>query len=182
MHWQERSQPPQPSVDVDEETIGAYVVKFNNANLYHCDIRRCLKEKVVPVFQNSEKIDFTRLIMVTFPDEPELKINFLDDDESDALQIVRGLNRFLREFQEFYKLHLSSLFNILASQYMMKTIRKAKIETHLFEDALKGMGKDLPTQLASLQEVDMPMSYDYASIDTWIPISQCVQEMFKLKI
>lgn len=182
MQWRSQSMSPEPSIQSMEEAVGAYVVKFNNANLYHCDIRRCLKEKVVPVFQNSEKIDFTRLTAVAFSDEPELKVNFLDKNDTDALQIVRSINRFLREFREFYNLHLGSLFKILASQYMKKAFRKAGIEAQVLEDTLVKMGKDLPTQLASLSEANAPLLYDYGSIDTWVPIEHGVREILRLNL
>lgn len=182
LQWRDRSESPAPKAKTSKEVAGAYVVEFNNANLYHCDIRRCLKEKVAPVFKNSEKIDFTRLNTVVFPDEPELKVNFQDKDESDALQIVRDINKFLREFRNFYKLHLSNLFEILASQYMMKAIRKAGMETQLLEDMLKTMGKDLATQLDLLIETEGPTFYDYSSINTWYPIELCVRELFRVNL
>ncbi|GJJ78258.1 hypothetical protein EMPS_10617 [Entomortierella parvispora] len=92
MSWRGRSETPMstptpttttPSV----ETTGAYAIPFNNSNLYHIDIRR-LKEKAVPVFKDSEKIDFSRVIPINIDDEPELKLNF--QASTDAMEIVRA--------------------------------------------------------------------------------------------
>ncbi|KAF9553021.1 hypothetical protein EC968_000222, partial [Mortierella alpina] len=166
-----------------EDSSGSFVAQFNNAIIWHCDIRRCLKEKVVPVFQHSEKINFARLLPKSFPDEPELVLKFQGHKEdSAALDIVRAINRFLREFRDFYKQHLGSLFSILASQYMMKAFRKAGIEVRLLEDSLLAMGKDLEAQLDSVIEAEAPAHFDYTSIDTWHPIERCVRELFRVDL
>ncbi|KAF9944547.1 hypothetical protein BGZ70_004550, partial [Mortierella alpina] len=191
-HWMQLRQQPlesqyrdeehSPSSDVQDhdEAAGSLVAQFNSASIWHCDIRRCLKEKVVPVFQNSEKIDFSRLLPKNFPDEPEFELNLQGKEELAALEIVRMINRFLREFRDFYKLHLGSLFAILASQYMMKAFRKAGIEVRLLEESLATMGKDLATQMEDVQEADGPVYFD-TSIDTWFPI-KCVRELFRVDL
>ena len=188
-----RPQPPEhqyrdellsPASDLPEadEPSGSFVAHFNNAIIWHCDIRRCLKEKVVPVFQNSEKIDFSRLLPQSFADEPELKLKFQGKDDSATLEIVRVINKLLREFRDFYKQHLGCLFEILASQYMMKAFRKAGIEVRLLEESLMAMGKDLVTQLETVPEAEAPACYDYSSLDTWFPIEKCVRELFGVDI
>ncbi|KAF8923129.1 hypothetical protein BGZ58_003319 [Dissophora ornata] len=168
----------EPPARSNESPARSNVAQFNNAIIWHRDIRRCLKETVVPVFQNSAKIDFTRLIPKSFPDEPELKLTMLVKEDATAVQIVEAINRFLREFRDFYKLHLDSLFEILASRYMMKAFRKAGIEARLLDDSLKAMGKDLSSQLEFVSEAEAPTCYDYSSINTWYPVERCVRELF----
>lgn len=113
--YRDEQQSPASDVQDAEEASGSLVAQFNSASIWHCDIRRCLKEKVVPVFLNSEKIDFSRLIPKSFPDEPEFNLKLQGKEDLAALEIVQVINRFLREFLDFYKLHLGSLFAILAS-------------------------------------------------------------------
>ncbi|KAI1292572.1 hypothetical protein EDD11_008715, partial [Mortierella claussenii] len=125
------------------------------------------------VFENNAKIDFIRLIPKSFPNEPELKLSIQGKEDTTASQIVRAINRFLREFRDFYKLHLSGLFEILASQYMMKAFRKTGIEqwTRIW-----------PPQLESVTEAEAPTSYDYSSINTWYPVERCVRELFRVNL
>ncbi|GJJ76349.1 hypothetical protein EMPS_08708 [Entomortierella parvispora] len=95
------------------------------------------------------------------------------------MEIVRTINKFMREFSEFYKIQLGSLFDIMAGQYMMKAFRKAGIEVKLLEDMLKQMGKDLASQMDNVIETESPPYYDYNSINTWIPVEKCIQELFR---
>ncbi|GJJ73973.1 hypothetical protein EMPS_06331 [Entomortierella parvispora] len=91
MQWRGRSETPMSSptpaaATPSVETTGAYAIPFNNSNLYHIDIRR-LKEKAVPVFKDSEKIDFSRVIPINFDDEHGLLSNR-------TIRIRIGSNRF----------------------------------------------------------------------------------------
>ncbi|KAF9944775.1 hypothetical protein BGZ72_001980, partial [Mortierella alpina] len=164
---------------------GLYLCAPNANNPWHADIVRCLKEKMIPLQSSTGKIDFAGLVPKVFTNAPSLSdIVKKKDGESreTALLIVQGIQRFLSEFEEFYKTHLGRLFPILASSYMAVAFRDAGLQTSLLRDPLETWGSDLPTQMDKLNEEDDVYGFRYDLIDTWMPVRMVVKELFKLDL
>ncbi|KAF9952259.1 hypothetical protein BGZ70_000667 [Mortierella alpina] len=123
------------SLQESDEISGSFVAQVNN------DI-------------NSEKIDFSRLLPKTLPDEPEWKLRLQGKDESTALEIP---------------VHDEGL-----SQGWNRGV--------LVGGVTRDNGQGLGDPIEDVQEADGPVYFDYTSIDTWFPIEKCVSELFRVDL
>ncbi|KAF9944098.1 hypothetical protein BGZ72_002805, partial [Mortierella alpina] len=97
----------------------------------------------IPVFQGTHDVDYGRLVIPSFKDEPVLELTSklkTAKRENFEAKLVELVFLFLNRFEKFYRDKLADLFDILAHRYMSQILTKADLEQRLdqrFDDLME---------------------------------------------
>ncbi|KAF9944201.1 hypothetical protein BGZ72_002662, partial [Mortierella alpina] len=120
----------------------------------------------IPVLQGTHTVDYERLVLPSFKDEPVLELNSklkTAKRENFEAKLVKLVFLFLNRFEKFYRDKLADLFDILAYRYMSQILTKADLEQRLDQRF-----DDLMNQIAP------------ASAPTWHEVLLAMRETFRL--
>lgn len=116
-HGHEKRAPTKPKDDSEPNRIA---VKWNPAILEHDDLHLIFKEDNIPLLEDSNEVDYSKIKKKTFPGAP-----FLDLDvskvpvENIIKQIAARVVTFRDEFERFYEWNFNKvLFHKMAWDYL----------------------------------------------------------------
>ncbi|KAF9554972.1 hypothetical protein EC968_009198 [Mortierella alpina] len=118
---------PQAAEKVEEAPSAKFSVKWNKNDPEHCALYRIFGEEYIPLVEDTQEVDFSKVKKKTFKDSPELDLDVSSLPVEDMVrEIARRVVKFRDDFERVFRRNLSDdLFDKMAWDYMPSAISKA---------------------------------------------------------